>query len=150
MDNAGLNYDVRDYFSEDMHCGGWVDYGNPAEMKHSLEEAERLYSKCACPQKLKFSFACVDGIMTPCDPVHNRMELGLGVEKREYIDLFDNALNVEEQRAKVMAIYHAKVLPTCAYCNGMCDDSGRYRPGEQLTKDEVRKIRENDSKEGSV
>lgn len=127
-----IKYDLRDYYSENCHCGGWVDYGDPKTVKHSIEEAYILYSKCACPQKLHFSFCIIDGIMTPCDMVHNRMELGLSISENEYVNLFDPSLSDEEIRKKIKRLQNGNYLDSCRYCNGMCDDSIRFRPGEQI------------------
>lgn len=134
----GITNIARNYTAEDPHCGGWVDFGDLTQKRHLTQEAQEiLYAKCAYPQKFKFCFTIINGIMSPCQPLRRRQELGLETDYSEYIDLFDDSLTVEEQRKKILGIYHAKSLSACAYCDGMCDDSIRYIPAEQLTKAEA-------------
>ena len=142
LDDFGIAYVVRDYWSEDLHCGGWVDFGDVRERKHSREGALELYSKCAFPNKLHFCFTIYGGIMRPCGPIGRRLALGLPVSENEYVNLFDDEVSVEKQREKIRNIYNATYFETCAYCNGMCDDSQRFKPAEQLTTDEVAEIRQ--------
>ena len=69
FDENRINYSVRDYYSEELHCGGWVDFGNVAEKKHSLNQAKELYLKCAYPKKINLCFTIFDHIVYPCPPV---------------------------------------------------------------------------------
>ena len=143
LDSRGIRYILRNYTPDNPHCGGWVDFGDLSQRKcRTQEEAEALYAKCAYPQKLHFAFDLVDGAMYPCGPSRRCRELGVVVEDSEYIDLFDDTLTAEEQREKIAAIYRKKSLAACAYCNGMHGDSPRFRPGEQLTGEELAKVRE--------
>lgn len=141
LENGGIRYEVRDYCSEGVHCGGWVDFGDVREKKHSPESAKELFSKCAFPSKLHFCFTIFNGIMRPCGTIGRRLSLGLDVNSNEYIDLFDEKMTVEDQRRKIMDIYNANCLDTCAYCNGLCEDSVRFKPAEQLSKEELENIR---------
>lgn len=130
---------VREYNENDAYCGGWVDYGPFLfKKRESMEAMEALFAKCAQPQKLKFIFAIADdGIMYPDTQYQKCKELGLVDNYTEYIDLFDDSLSIEEQRQKIKHLYSVKSLSACAYCNGMCDDSLRVVPAEQLTSAEI-------------
>jgi len=142
LDAQGIRYILRNYTPDNPHCGGWVDFGNLSQKKcRSREEAEALYAKCAYPQKLHFAFDLVDGAMYPCGPSRRCKELGITNDYSEYIDLFDDTLTAEEQREKIAAIYQRKSLGACAYCSGMCDDSPRFQPGRQLTREELVQVR---------
>lgn len=134
---------VRGYNENDAYCGGWVDYGPSLKKKYkSQEEIEALFAKCAQPQKLKFIFAIADdGIMYPDTQYQKCKELGLVDNYDEYVDLFDESLSIEEQRQKIRHLYHVKKLSACVYCNGMCDDSTRVVPAEQLTKEEIKLVK---------
>lgn len=145
LEKAEIAYTVRDYCSESLHCGGWVDFGDVREKKHSREKAQELYSKCAFPNKLHFCFTIYGGIMRPCGPIGRRLSLGLPVNENEYVDLLDERLSEEEQKEKIRNIYHADFFETCAYCNGLCDDSKRFRPAEQLTLEELQEIKRGNS-----
>ena len=68
--------------------------------------------------------------------------MGIAADYSEYVDLFDDTLTVNEQREKIAAIYQKKSLVACAYCNGMHEDSPRFQPGQQLTKEELEQIKD--------
>ncbi len=137
-----IAFSTRDYYSENLHCGGWVDFGITEEIKHQTKEScEELYSKCAYPQKLRFCFSVrPDGYISPCPPIYYRIIKGHKIDPNDYIDLNDETLSIEQQRQKIINIYYSKCLETCAYCNGLCDDSPRFQPAEQLTKEEMARI----------
>lgn len=49
------------------------------------------------------------------------------------VDLFDDSLTVDGKKARLNALLGDEVIEACKYCNGMCEDSPRYLPAEQLT-----------------
>lgn len=145
LKRANLPYEIRNYTAVDPHCGGWVDYGL-AKLMHTPEEAKVLFAKCAAPQKLNYLFGISNGVLTPCAIIRYRLYLRQNVDKNDYIDLMDETTTIEQQRRKISNIYnniHDKVcLESCQYCNGMCDDSPRFAPAEQLTTEEIREIKQ--------
>ncbi|MBS5523682.1 MAG: radical SAM protein [Clostridiales bacterium] len=141
LEQYNIAYIWRKYSGQEVHCGGWVDFGDLTEQKYDREEAEALFARCAYPQKLKFAFDLVDGSMYPCGPSRRCQELGITGDYSEFINLFDDTLTVEQQREKIAEIYNRKSLSACSYCYGMCDDSVRYAPAQQLSKDELACVR---------
>ncbi len=138
MKKQNIRHEIRNYTNDNPHCGGWVDFGNLTEQRlKTQEEVEQLFAKCAFPQKLNFCFPISGTEMWPCPPARRRRQLGLSDDYSEYLDLFDESLSIEEQREKIRAIYAKKSLSACAYCSGMCEDSERVIPGEQLTQEEM-------------
>lgn len=140
-DEYDIPYTVRDYFSENMHCNGWVDFGKMDQKIHSEEEAEDMFSKCLYPQKIKLCNIIIDGCVIPCNPIIRRWMDGTA-DYNEYINLEDDTMSINEQRQKLVNIQNANVFSSCAFCNGFFDDSPRFKPAEQLTAEEVKKIRE--------
>lgn len=141
-----ISYEIRDYYTENLHCGGWIDYGSADSPIHTKEEAENLFSKCAYPQKMKFCYSIHKGCMIPCPPVLRLWQEGIA-NPNDYVDLNDESLSVEDIRHKILSINNAKMLDACLYCSsGMCDDSPRFKPGEQLTSEEVLQIKQNSHK----
>lgn len=137
LTSYGIRHTIRNYTKNDPHCGGWFDCGDLTEKKNrTKKELEILYAKCIQPQKLHFCFNISGRYMWPCSPLQKCNELGVVDDSTEYIDLLDDTLLVETQRNKIQAIYQKKYLTACAYCNGMCSDSPRVVPAEQLTKKE--------------
>ena len=136
----GLTTMVRDYCSENMFCGGWVDMGLLERKKRSREATEETISKCAFLDR-EFCFMIVNGIMDPC-LITALKELGIETNYNEFIDLYDQTMTVKEKREKIRRIQNSKYLDMCSYCNGLCKDSVRIKPGEQISLDELRKIKE--------
>lgn len=134
LERVGITHTVRNYTHENPHCGGWVDFGDLTVQKcHTREEIEARYAECAYPQKLGFSFAIgPDGCMFPCGPSRRCHALGIIRNEKEYVDLLDDGVSVEEQRRKISAVLNGKSLDACAYCNGLCDNSPRFMPAEQI------------------
>lgn len=132
-----IPFKVRDYYSENKHCGGWVDYSLLKEIIHTPSETAELFSRCAFPQKQHFCFSVVEDYLVACSPVYHRIKLGHKVDDGDYINLKDFSLSIEEQRKKIRNIYNTSFLETCAYCNGLCDDSERFTPAEQFALDEL-------------
>ena len=58
----------------------------------------------------------------------------------EYIDLSDDSVSCEQNKEKIRKILNGSMLSSCLYCNGMCDDSPRFKPAEQLTFEEIKEI----------
>ncbi len=130
-----IPYNIRRNNSEDAYCDGWVDYDvSDRKRLFTQAEIEERYSKCAYPSKLHFCFNIVEGKMFPCAPARRCYQLGVVNNYNEYIDLFDEKLSVDEQREKITAIYNGNSLDACAYCNGLCEDSERFVPAEQISK----------------
>lgn len=130
---------LRDYHSNEMHCGGWVDYGissdSPLPPKKSADEAKCLFAKCSYPQKLDFCTSMVNGKLYSCTQLRRLIELGvIAPDPSEVFDLFDPSQSPESIWARIKALYDVDMLSACAYCNGICDDSIRYPAAEQLSR----------------
>lgn len=140
LNQAGIHHTIRNNTADNPHCGGWVEYGDPREMKKLLDsDAEVLFSKCASAQKMKFCFGTYKGIMYPCEQVRRCIQLGVTPDNPdEYVNLLDDTLSVEEMREKIRNIYQMKRLSACAYCKGLCEESERFPPAEQLTDEELK------------
>ena len=136
LQDAGIPCELRDY-SDDVHCDGWVDYGD-LSLKHTREEARNLFKKCIVP-KLGFFTCMVNGILFPCARarlLYEKMISGVCV------DLFDPELTDEGKKARMCSVMDMEeVVDACRFCNGLCEDSPRFLPAEQLTvsREEARK-----------
>ncbi len=124
---------LRDYHSGDMHCGGWVDYGiSEKSIKKDIAAAKALFNKCSYPQKLDFCTSMVNGKLYSCTQLRRLVELNMiEPDPSEVFDLFEGKLD-ENIREKIKELYDVKFLSACAYCNGICDDSVRYKAAEQI------------------
>ncbi len=122
---------IRNYHKDDAYMDGWVDFGDLSKVNNE-EEAKDLYSRCAVPQKIGFCFRLIDGKMDPCQVIRQSITLGECEDTpEEYINLFDGK-NKAEQNKKFIDLMNRDVFTACMYCKGMCDDSERFIPAEQL------------------
>lgn len=132
FEGLNINHRIRKYYGEDAHCGGWVDFGDFTQKWFSQEEVEKIYNKCALPKKLH-CFQITGGEMYSCSRSRRCAELNIiPKDENEFLGLFDVNTTVEQQRKKIHDLLNKKSLLGCAYCNGMCEDSPRFTPAEQL------------------
>lgn len=123
---AGVPFELREY-AEDPHCDGWVDYGELSR-RHTPEEAQALFSRCIVP-RLDFFVCLVDGVLFPCARARLLYEQGI---TRDCLELARCGETKAERRAALAAFLGRTELESCAYCNGLCQDSPRFPPAEQL------------------
>lgn len=135
LEATKVKYDIRDY-SEDIHCGGWVDLRDISLKYPEIEDAKRLFSKCAIPQKLGCCLELMDGIISPCSVAAARYLCGKA-EKSD-TDIVDLFADREEVYAKLKYLLNAEYFPSCHYCvGGLSDDSERVVPAEQATYEDI-------------
>lgn len=123
---AGIPFEVREY-SDNPHCDGWVDYGDLSR-KHDRAAARALFSRCMVPQ-LDFFVCLVDGVLFPCARARLLYEQGITAD---CLDLACCGRTEAERRAALAAFLNSTNLESCAYCSGLCQDSLRFPPAEQL------------------
>lgn len=142
LERHGISYIIRNYTKDNPHCGGWVNFGGLTKQIHKTQkEAEQLFAKCANARRAHFCFLIAGNEMWPCDPARRRRYLYPPDNDSEYLNLLDDSLSTEDQQKKITAIYAMKSLTACSYCNGLCEDSTRVIPGEQLTQEELAYIK---------
>ena len=127
LQQSDIPCELRNY-STDLHCDGWVDYGD-LSLKHSREDAKNLFQKCMVP-KLGFFTCMTNGMLFPCARARLLYEHFIADIS---IDLFDPALTDEGKKARMKSLLGWEVIEACRYCNGLCEDSPRFVPAEQLT-----------------
>lgn len=136
MKEHHIECDVKVYYGESQHFGGWVDYGDFRNYNRSEEELITLFRECGAT-KMSGCFTTHGGEMHWCVPSARGMRL-LGKvprDKTDYIDLFDESMSIEEQRAKIKLISEKKYISACNYCSGhhgTSDLSLRHKAAEQI------------------
>lgn len=132
LEQRQIPYRVISYRGEDTFCDGWVDFGNHSLKHPTQEEQDAMGRKCIMHVR-KGCNLIKNGEIHFCDRSVWRMEQGIiPKNKNEYVDMFDESESVEEKRERLMNLYNSVSITSCAYCNGMCEDSVRYKPAEQL------------------
>ena len=134
LSENGIPNQVRVYYGKDCHCGGWVDLGD-FTLKHPDKESQRdLFEKCAYFTKTtKIGVCACNGLLYTCGRAY--LSLQKGVIKKEspyFVDLLDPDKSIDDLRNELIALLNVDVPSACAYCNGMCQDSERFMPAEQM------------------
>lgn len=125
--------ELRDYYTDKMHCDGWVDWGVGHVKERTEDEAKKVFVKCSLPQKLEFVSCVNNGVIYPCPQTRRCIELGyIPFDPKEAVDMFDRSYSDAEIQQRIIDRYSLPVLNACKFCNGQCDDSKRYPPAEQL------------------
>jgi len=144
LKNANVRCIVKDYYG-DLYCGGWIDLYGQYELKHNLEKSIALHSKCAWAQKLKGVLEIMGGMVFFCPPCRMLRERDIDTSDG-YIDMLDESISLEEKREKIRSWYNLKAFNACMYCNGIHDESERFKPAVQLTKEQLKEICVNEFK----
>ena len=124
---------VRNYYGEDCHCGGWVDLGD-FSLKHPEKEKQtELFKRCAYyTGTTKIGICACDGLLYTCGRAYLTLHMGLIRKEPPYfVDLLDPAKTITQLQEEFVDLLNLECPSACAYCNGMCEDSVRYIPAEQ-------------------
>lgn len=140
-----INYEIRNYNAEEAHCGGWVDFGDLRIKKYNYKEESKqsgFKHRCVYIAKGYRAFGIYKGVAYCCTQARMQKQFGFGADvSSDCLDLFDKAISLDEKRKWFASKSIIPFYAACDYCNGMCDDSERYVPAEQLTAEELKLIR---------
>ncbi|RCX09877.1 4Fe-4S single cluster protein [Anaerobacterium chartisolvens] len=121
----GITYRVKKYYGSDLHCGGWVDFGNFSPTTYDYKKCYYLSSD--------YCIQIRSGEIHMCGRSYRAMEIGaIEKNKNEYIDLLNDTSNILDLKKKLISMINLKELSVCKLCNGLCKDSPRFTPAEQL------------------
>ena len=135
--DTGAKVQRRDYCSDSMYMGGWVDYGSLQKMKDTREQILQNPEKCACVKLQMHSIW--EGVIYPC---------GRGIYYYESppppppmripkypncILIHDDSKSKEQMREEISKFWYSEYYEVCSYCNAkFSSDKNRFRPAEQL------------------
>lgn len=132
LNGAGIACTLRKQSEQDLHCGGWVDFGDFTKTR-SEEQTQKNYSSCAILNVIGGGARIKNGIITPCAVTQQIADFGvLPLQEGEYVNLFDKNKTTDELRKMLIHMFSFSQLSTCRYCDGMRDDSKRFPPAEQV------------------
>lgn len=134
-----VHVERRDYYTQNAHHGGWVDFGvyDLMTMKTKTpEEAAENHNTCSTPRKLGYAAMMIDGILYHCWRQYYLIQYGaIPRLPEEAVDFFDPSLRTDELRARVGRLLSGGMVhQTCKYCNGLHENAPvRFRPAEQMS-----------------
>lgn len=137
---------VIKYYGEDLWCNGWIDFGDHSKKYFSEEETRAHAQTCNYRKNVFFPIHYFNGktVLARCSRSFWRNVWGITPEKsKDLIFLPDEVTprDVVEYRQKIREMLDMEYTDSCAYCNGMCEDSPRCKPAEQLTNKELKDIK---------
>jgi len=101
-------------------------------LKHTTK-SERDANAKRCGIRVSQYFAIWEGEFHRCTQAYYRMKTGImPYYDDEYIDLLENNFLIEENKKKLISMLSLISAHSCAYCNGLREDSVRVLPAEQL------------------
>ncbi|MEL7661269.1 radical SAM protein [Acetobacterium wieringae] len=129
-----ISHRVIKYSGENLFCDGWVDYGDHSRKHFTQKETDIKGKKCAI--RSRDVSIILNGELHSCGRSFRRMELGIiPKNKNEYVDLLDSNTTINEKKDIISLMFRSDSTTSCAYCNGLCEDSERFPPAEQLMEE---------------
>lgn len=142
LTERGIRNRVRIYYGEDCHCGGWVDLTDFSLKHPNKEDQISLFQRCAYHSAITkdgtsiYDGACIDdGLMCPCGHAYLAQYKKLVSPKPPYyVNLLDPTKSIHDLQRELVDLLNIEYHPACAYCDGMCEDSERFMPAEQMPR----------------
>jgi hypothetical protein len=126
---------IKKYYGDDQHFGGWLDYGDYSKLNRSEDELRKVFALCGST-KMNGTFTTHGGEMHWCVPSARGMRLLKKIPKveKDFVDLFDESLSIQEQREKIKALSTCGYITACNYCLGDFGEgiTKRYPAAEQI------------------
>jgi hypothetical protein len=127
-----LNHEIkvrrRNYYGDNAHLGGWVDFGDLSH-KHDDTAAAELYRNCAYSRSDNLCYGIYGGKVSQCSVSRRCAEQDI-TSHDNILDLFCD--NQTADNKKLWFTQTRDKLDACNYCNGMCLYSQRYSAAEQI------------------
>lgn len=133
LDELQIDCRVIKYWGEDVFCNGWVDYGDHRQKYFTEEEILEHAAKCEFRKNRYFSLRIHEGkgYLARCGRAFWRMYIGVTAPNtQDLVCITDQPIDLVRKRLR--KLIKAEVSDSCAYCNGLCEDSERFTPAEQL------------------
>jgi hypothetical protein len=130
LNKCSIPVRVDKYWGDGQWFGGWVEFGDFEDRGYSNDELNAVWSECGEAQHGYVNV--VNGRVTICCHASAAFTTGQTGFATDSIDLFDNALAVEDKRAALLKLSQ-RPMDICRRCNGLLTKTAkRYPAAEQL------------------
>ena len=119
-------------YTEDNRYG-WIDCRDHSLKHINVDAREKQASQCAffCGKK----YVIKRGKLHTCTRSAYRIQENIiPYSKVDYIDLLDDSQGVEQSKKILNNLLNAKSTTSCAYCDGLKEQSIKYKAAEQLER----------------
>lgn len=130
-----VDYRIIQYWGSDLFCDGWVDFGDDTQKYFTADDIRAHAIQCEFRKRVYLSVRTRggDAWLTRCARAFWRKNLGILPENTDdVIRLPRIGEDVESTRARVQKMIDSEYSDSCAFCNGMREDSERFPPAEQI------------------
>ena len=136
-DEWGIKKQVRIYYGENAHCGGWFDLGVLSGERLTGDSALKdRFAHCQTGnnKKLGLSFGLFGSRLFACSISGIVDRLGVLDSEEVCLDLADDTLSYKQKAERLEDLRWRDMLPACAVCCGNDDRivKKRYVPAEQM------------------
>ena len=132
---GGIPRRIDNHTGENPHFKGWVNIGGYPEHNRTYDEATRLFNS-GCVFKTFINLPIWNGKVYPCAyQCGGEIRNVITLPSREYLDLFDENIPIEEKIAWINLdwISSNEPLSGCYHCNGFgVPNQPRFPAAEQL------------------
>lgn len=135
LKKTGIDHRIISYWGSDLFCNGWVDFGDNTQKYFTEDDIRTHASQCEFRKRVYLSVRTADGDawLTRCARAFWRKHLGILPEGTDdVIRLPYDGAEAEAVRKRVLKMIHSEYSDSCAFCNGMREDSVRFPPAEQF------------------
>ena len=133
--STGAEVSVRDYYSDNMHMGGWVDYGITSELKRTREQVIQE-PKCTCLFPLQIR-ALFESVIYPCSRgIYYYADIAPSNTYPIFpscVRIHDELKSNEQLREELLKFWQIEYYEVCSYCTGRVQqDTRRFIPAKQF------------------
>lgn len=142
LKKTGVDYRIIRYWGSELFCDGWVDFGDDTQKYFTEDDIRTHAAQCEFRRRVYLSVRTRDGEawLTRCARAFWRKNLGILPEgTNDVIRLPDSGAEVEAARERVWKMVRSEYSDSCAFCNGMREDSVRFPPAEQIQEGRMKK-----------
>lgn len=128
-----LKYNINSILYTEDNRYGWIDCRDHSLKHNDLEEREKQALHCAFFQGKKYVIK--RGKLHTCTRSAYRIQENIiPYAHSDYIDLLDDSQSVEESQIILNNLLKASSTKSCAYCDGLTEQSIKYKAAEQLER----------------
>ena len=124
-------YKINNILYTEDNRYGWIDCRDHSLKHPSIMEREQQAKQCAFFQGKKYVIH--KGKLFTCTRASYRIQEDLiPYTEEDFIDLTGYAIPILKQKAKIRKLLQCKSTVSCAYCDGLTENSVKYKAAEQL------------------
>lgn len=128
-----LKHNIKSILYTEDNRYGWIDCRNHSLKHTSMEERERQAQQCAFFNGKKYVIK--RGKLHTCTRSAYRIQENIiPYSEGDYINLLDNNQKIEDCKTILKKLLNARSTSSCAYCDGLTEQSIKYKAAEQLER----------------